>query len=261
MPPSLAEIVENKRLEVTARRRRAKPDCFQSIVPGKHRFASALRRPGLNFICELKPKSPSAGVLQQNPAIATIIPTYDRFASAISVLTDEKYFGGSLAMLTQVAQLSKLPVLCKDFVVDEFQCYEARMAGAEAILLMVKILDKETLCALYACTVSLGMSAVVEVQTGQELAQALELAPEIILINNRNLENFEIDFQTTVELAPSIPDSIIKISASGIGERADIERLMAHCSNFLVGSSLMSATNIEAKLKDLTRLSTPQAQV
>jgi len=251
MPPSLREIVENKRREVDERKRLAPSDCFQSIRQGDDSFAGALRKPGLNFICELKPKSPSAGILQESPDIDSIVRSYEKFASAISVLTDEKYFGGSLGMLAHVADSTRLPLLCKDFFVDEFQCYEARQARAQAVLLMVKILDDNALRSLYKCTVSLGMSAVVEVQTSAELDRALALTPEIILINNRNLENFEIDLQTSVDLAPKIPDSIIKISASGIGERSDIEKLMPYFSNFLIGSSLMAAGDIEAKLGDL----------
>jgi indole-3-glycerol phosphate synthase len=145
-----------------------------------------------------------------------------------------------------------LPTLCKDFVIDPYQCFEARLAGAQAVLLIVKILDDPLLDELYKIIVALGMTAVVEVQSENELSRALALQPQVILINNRNLETFAIDFQTTKTLAPKISKEVITISASGISHARDIEELLPYCSNFLIGSSLMVAADLSEKLRELT---------
>jgi indole-3-glycerol phosphate synthase/phosphoribosylanthranilate isomerase len=253
MPAILNEIVENKRRELVVRKTERGPEFLQrSQTPGNNGFASVLQGTSkVRMICEYKPKSPSAGTLNAAPDLKQILEAYNKVASAISVLTDEKYFGGSLNLLKEVSERSPLPTLCKDFVVDSFQCLEAREAGAQAVLLIVKILNDQELASLHQTITGLGMTPVVEVQTEKELERALNLQPQVILINNRNLETFEIDFETTKKLAPKIPSSCIKISASGISEKSDIERLLPYCSNFLIGSSLMSAGNIAYKLEEL----------
>ncbi len=253
MPAILAEIVANKKLELAARKLKVELAELQSgVTSGDGSFETVLRGSNLNLICELKPKSPSAGVLQASPDTGRILAHYNQYAAAISVLTDEKYFGGSLQLLSDVSSQSKRPTLCKDFIVDPYQCFEARRAGAQAALLIVKILNDELLAELHQTIVNLNMTAVVEVQSETELARALKLSPRVILINNRNLESFEISFQTTVNLAPLIPDSIIKISASGVSEKSDIEQLIPYCTNFLIGSSLMAAPDMGMKLDELS---------
>ena len=174
----LEEIVENKKFEVEQR----KKSCSASDVasralarPASKLFLKAINQcDKLNLIAEIKPKSPSAGVLRSEVSLDDVLAAYDAYASAISVLTDEKYFGGSFSLLEQVSQQSKLPTLCKDFIIDPHQCYEARLAGAQALLLIVKILQPEQLAHLHEIAEELGMSAVVEVQTEAEMAMARE---------------------------------------------------------------------------------------
>jgi len=252
MPPVLPEIVANKRAEVSERRAvvpLARLEAQAAAASG--RFAAALAGGDLKLVTEIKPSSPSAGVLTEKLDLDLVLAAYDRDADAISVLTDSKYFGGSLALLSQVASRSMRPALCKDFVLDPYQVYEARLAGAEAVLLIVKVLDDETLAALAPLVRDLGMTPVIEIQTDEELARALAVGPECLLINNRDLTDFTIDLATSERLAVKIPPAVLTISASGILCRADIERLLPVCSRFLVGSALMQAGDLPAKLKEL----------
>jgi indole-3-glycerol phosphate synthase/phosphoribosylanthranilate isomerase len=253
MPTILNEIVNNKRRELMTRKNLRGPEFMQTPQPlGNNGFLRALSdTSAIHVVCEYKPKSPSKGTINAAPDLTQILNAYNKFASAISVLTDEKYFGGSLDLLKEVSVRSPLPTLCKDFVVEPFQCLEAREAGAQAVLLIVKILNDEELVLLFRTVTDLGMTPVVEVQTEAELERALGLTPQVVLINNRNLETFEIDFKTTKHLAPMIPSSCIKIAASGISQKSDMDKLSEYCSNFLIGSSLMSAPNIAEKLEEL----------
>lgn len=255
MPGSLAEIVENKKSELSERMRRRDLDAFRpNLKKANHEFASSLSQPGVNLICELKPKSPSAGVLREQVNVDEIINCYSRHAKAISVLTDAKYFGGSLQLLSSVHSKSSLPTLCKDFVLTPYQCFEAREAGASAVLLIVKILSDAQLRSLYECITGLGMDAVVEVQTAAEVQRALRIKPAIMMINNRDLGTFQMDLGTTERLAALIPSGTILISASGILSPADIEKLLPYCSNFLIGSALMQSDNMDALLSEFVSL-------
>jgi indole-3-glycerol phosphate synthase len=150
-----------------------------------------------------------------------------------------------------VVQTVATPVLCKDFFIDSYQIFEARKAGAEAILLIVKILNDEQLRSLHSLTEELNMAAIVEVQTEPELNRALAIKPRVILINNRDLSSFEIDLGTTAKLTAGIPRGVYAISASGIENREDIESLSQYTNNFLIGSSLMRAPHLEEKLREL----------
>jgi indole-3-glycerol phosphate synthase len=253
MPSSrLDEIVANKRMEVEERKLlRSTNEIKGQAVPAQKRFLKAIREDGVRLVAEIKPKSPSAGVLRREISLDSILCAYDKYAAAISVLTDEKYFGGSLDLLEQVSLKSSRPALCKDFVIDPHQCFEARINGAEAVLLIVKILDPARLTELYETIMRLGMTAVVEVQTEDEMELALSLRPEVVLINNRDLGTFEIDLATTARLASQVPQDVTLISASGIESKADIDRLGSYCRVFLIGSALMKADSIEGKLAEL----------
>ena len=246
----LNEIVAHKKKEV---------EQSKSIFPlsslrasnGKGSFLQALQNPGLNIIAELKPKSPSAGTLRNDFKIEQILPVYNKYACALSVLTDSKYFDGSFELLSAVTKQSPLPTLCKDFIIDPYQCHLARSCGAEAVLLIMKILDDKQLKDLYAQIKDLGMTAVVEIQNEAELKRAYNMLPEIILINNRNLEDFSIDLSTTKKLVPLISKQTITISASGLESKQDIEKLRPFCTNFLVGSLFMRSSNLEKDFQDL----------
>lgn len=262
MPGSLVDIVENKKTELSSRMRTRDLESFRHKVrKANFEFSSALRQSGVNLICELKPKSPSAGVLRSNVNVDDIIACYNRHARAISVLTDEKYFGGSLELLSEVVGKSHLPVLCKDFILTPYQCYEAREAGAAAVLLIVKILSDAQLRSLYECIKALGMDAVVEVQTPDEVERAKRVSPKIVMVNNRDLSTFEMDLGTTERLAGSIGRDTILISASGVLERSDIERLLPFCSNFLIGSALMKSDNMDGLLAEFVSLQAPARAV
>jgi indole-3-glycerol phosphate synthase/phosphoribosylanthranilate isomerase len=265
MPSSLDEIVSNKKLEIERRKIDLPLNKLKRVVTsGDGSFLQSLQKPGLKIVAEIKPKSPSAGVLSSDFRIEEIIAAYDRYASAISVLTDEKFFGGSIELLSEVVQRSSLPVLCKDFIIDPYQCFLARNAGAQAILLIVKILSDKQLTDLLKLSDELGMAAVVEIQNKKELLRVAKLTcrPKVILINNRNLEDFTINLDTTKILAPLISAELTNaqlaiISASGLQSQADIEELMPFCSNFLIGSQLMRSKNIESELKNLISKSSP----
>lgn len=255
MPITLNDIVAHKRAELATRTVGFLPEELSTdLEPGSFAFERTLAGTSVKVIAEIKPASPSAGVLQKEVNIHAILKEYHRFASALSVLTDEKFFHGSLNLLNDVVRNTKLPVLRKDFVLDPLQVYEARLAGAEAVLLIAKILTDAELATLSGLTRQLGMSAVIEVQTQAELERALRLRPRVVLINNRNLDTFEISFETTRHLAPLIPKDTITISASGIQSRSDIEELLPFCTRFLVGTALMQTTTLSQTLEELTSI-------
>jgi indole-3-glycerol phosphate synthase/phosphoribosylanthranilate isomerase len=216
-----------------------------------------------HLIAEIKPSSPSAGVLKAQMSEAdlqTILSAYNQAASAISVLTDAPYFGGSFERLAQVSAQSPLPTLCKDFVIDEYMVYQARLAGAAAVLLIVKILNDAQLAHLYQAIHALGMTPVVEVQNETELARAVAIGATVLLVNNRDLTTFEVDLETTTRLAKELPPSTsgkqppVLISASGIGSRQDLLPLLTVTNCFLIGSSLMKRdlSELPAALMELS---------
>jgi indole-3-glycerol phosphate synthase len=254
MKASLEEIVANKRLEVEKRKARVSSDVLHQQAVSRRtrtRLPEVLALPGVRLIAEIKPRSPSAGVLSADLDVGATAAAYARHASAISVLTDEKYFGGSMQVLQDVAATAPCPVLCKEFVIDPVQVFDACLAGAEAILLIVKILDEQTLAHLAECAREVGLCAVVEVQNEKELDMALTVTPQVILINNRDLATYEIDLMTTKRLAARVPSGMPVISASGIESRSDVETLLPYTNKFLVGSALMRATDVESKLREL----------
>lgn len=205
-------------------------------------------------ILEIKPASPSAGVLKKTLDLASLLPVYAQYGVAISVLTDAHYFGGSLELLQSVSNQVTIPTLCKDFIIDPYQVYEARKAGAQAVLLIVKALSDAHLAELNELVLTLGMTPLIEVQDAEEVRRALEINPSILLINNRNLQTLEMDLFTTERLSPLIPEGILKISASGIQNKADILRLQPHCDGFLIGSTLMREPTPEALAKKIQEL-------
>jgi indole-3-glycerol phosphate synthase len=255
----LDEIVANKAQELIARKQQRPLAQFEKdvkmLAPGAPMEAAFLNsKPPVKCILEIKPSSPSAGVLTQTLDLDNILAAYAKFGVGISVLTDQKYFGGSLELLSKVAECVPLPVLCKDFIIDPYQVMEARQAGAHAVLLIVKALNDPQLLALYRLIKQLGMTPLVEIQDEQELSRALALEPSILLINNRNLQTLDIDLATTERLAPKVPAGILKISASGIENRRDIDRLKAYCDGFLIGSLLMRQPSPERLVETLQGL-------
>jgi indole-3-glycerol phosphate synthase/phosphoribosylanthranilate isomerase len=255
MPDVLKKIVARKRVDVAARKEAcgALPPRAEAH-PADHRFARALGRRAARhtaFILEVKKGSPSQGVLRGALDVDEILAAYTGVADALSVLTDKPFFGGSFEILREVRAKTNLPVLCKDFVVDLWQIDEAHAHGADAVLLMLSVLSDEEVAAGLARAKNLGIDALVEAHTEDELARALRLDAPIIGINNRDLRTLKTDLATTERLALRVPDDRLLISESGIASRADVARLGRHVDGFLVGSSLMGAGDVHGAARAL----------
>lgn len=248
----LAEIVARKRVDVAARKAfRPLVDVLREARPTTRKLGEALAKPGLRFIFECKKASPSEGLIRPDFDPGAIADVYRDVADAISVLTDSPYFQGSFAHLREVRARVDVPILCKDFVVDPYQVVEARMQGADAVLLMLSVLDDATyrVCAEQAA--ALNMDVLTEVHDEAELERALALGAAIIGINNRDLKTLRIDLQTTRRLAPRIPKDRIVVCESGIRSRADIDAVSPFVDGFLVGSQLMKAPRLDLAVREL----------
>jgi indole-3-glycerol phosphate synthase len=223
-------------------------------APEQRPFREALVRPGLSVIAEFKRRSPSAGEIRAGVAPAEIARAYeDGGAAALSVLTDAMHFGGSLDDLREARDACALPVLQKDFIVDRYQLYEAAVAGADAILLIVAALGRDDLGRLHDEARGLDLDVVVEVHEEEELETALTVDAEVIGINNRNLDDFTVDVQTTYELITDVPAGKTVVSESGIADRATLEELeRVGVDAVLIGEALMRADDPAAKVRELT---------
>ncbi len=211
----------------------------------------------LGLIAEIKKASPTAGVIVQDFDPVAIARKYeDAGAHAISVLTDVQFFQGNLSYIAKVREAVSLPVLRKDFILHDVQIYEAAVAGADAILLIVAALEQSQLEALYRTAEACQLDALVEVHTREELDRAIDLGARLIGINNRNLVTFEVDIATTEELSEEVPDSAILISESGLKTREDTQRVFdCGCNAILVGESLMRTGDIAAQAAELLGVS------
>lgn len=207
----------------------------------------------INIIAEIKKASPSKGILIKDFDPAELAAVYkEGGASALSVLTDEKYFQGSPEYINLAKQNSGLPILCKEFIIDAFQIFYARLMKADAVLLIVKLLDNEKLKLMIKQASELGMAALVEVHDEQETKTAIDAGAEIIGVNNRNLSDFTISLEVSEKLSSLIPGSIIRISESGIFSSTDIKRLKnVGYQNFLVGEALVTSENPVQLLREL----------
>jgi len=254
----LDDIVADKILEIEARKRKLPLKELKEVAQEQPRplnFASALRGEGVRLIAEVKKASPSRGVIRSDFNPVEIALTYaGNGASAISVLTDEKYFQGSLDYLGKIGKAlegKRLPLLRKDFILSEYQVYESRANGADALLLIVATLDSAKLIALLELSHILGMGCLVEVHNEAELITALNCGARIIGINNRDLKTFEVDLNTTGRLRHLIPEDIIVVSESGIRDRSDMEKLAGWgVDAVLIGESLMASPDIAARMKE-----------
>lgn len=234
----LAEIVARKRVDVAARLGGFDPD---SAEPTRRSLKAALARPGARFIMEVKRGSPSGGAIRPKADAAVLARAYRGAADVISVLTDAPYFGGSLEDLRAVRREFPGPILAKDFIVDPRQVAEARIHGADAVLVILAVLADEEAAAVMAAARRLGMDVLVEAHTAEEVGRAVRLGADIVGINNRDLDTMEIDLATTERLAGLVPAGTLVVAESGISSRADVERLAPFANAFLVGSSLMRA--------------------
>jgi indole-3-glycerol phosphate synthase len=258
-PPTVLERILASTHEELERRKRELPPQeleYQAFAIGgvaPRRFTAALGKPEIAVIAEFKRRSPSAGRLHEAPDLPELVSAYERGgASALSVLTEGRHFDGSLDDLRAARAACGLPVLRKDFIVDEYQLYEARVARADAVLLIVAALDQERLRALYERAGTLGLDVLVEVHDREELAVALALEAELIGINNRDLRDFSVDLSRTETLMGDVPAGVTVVSESGIASAAQLRRL-AECgvAAVLVGESLMRAPDPAAALREL----------
>jgi indole-3-glycerol phosphate synthase / phosphoribosylanthranilate isomerase len=238
----LGAILGRKRRDVAARMAgRSLADLRSRVRPSGRSLRAALAHPGARFIMEVKRASPSEGPLRPGCDPAEMALAYRVAADAISVLVDEPFFGGSYADLEAVRAVFDGPILAKDFIVDPRQVAEARLHGADAILVMLSVLDDQEARAVMAEAAALGMDALVETHDETEVRRAVALGAELIGINNRDLRTLSVDLSTTERLASLVPRDRIVVSESGIADRTDVERLARCADAFLLGSSLMKA--------------------
>jgi indole-3-glycerol phosphate synthase/phosphoribosylanthranilate isomerase len=238
----LGEIVEAKRAELAQRLDGVSIDALRERAEPTKRSLLVLARPGARFILEIKKASPSAGAIRADADAVALARGYSGVADALSVLTDDRFFRGSLGDLTKARAEFDGPILAKDFFIDPRQVVEARIAGADAVLVMLSVVDDARAREMIAEARRFSMDALVEVHDAVEMRRALALGCPLIGINNRDLHDLSIDLSTTEKLAPLAPDRTL-VSESGIDSRADVDRLASHVDGFLVGSSLMSNDN------------------
>jgi indole-3-glycerol phosphate synthase/phosphoribosylanthranilate isomerase len=237
----LGEIVGAKRAEVASRFARVSLDALRAAAkPTRRSLTQALARPGARFILEIKKASPSEGAIRRGGDPAELARGYSGVADALSVLIDGAYFGGSIEDLAAARTEFDGPILAKDFFLDPRQLLEARIAGADAVLIMLSVLDDEQARDLIAEARRFGMDVLVEVHDETEMRRALALGEPLIGINNRDLRDLTVDLSTTERLARLAPGRTI-VAESGIGTRSDVERLTPHVDAFLIGTTLMRA--------------------
>jgi indole-3-glycerol phosphate synthase len=253
----LDELVDAARSEVRRRRDRVSLEelSAQLRTRGDDRpFKEALVRPGISLIAEFKRRSPSAGEIRPGAEVSDLVPAYERGgAAALSIVTEDGGFGGSLEDLRAARAASELPLLRKDFVVDEYQLVEAAVYGADAVLLIVAALDPDELAALDEQARSLDLDTVVEVHDEEELETALDLEVDVIGINNRDLREFRVDIATTERLITDVPAGKTVVAESGYSSREQLEELdRIGVDAVLIGEALMRAPDPEQAVRELT---------
>ncbi|GAB4244821.1 MAG: indole-3-glycerol phosphate synthase TrpC [Thermoleophilia bacterium] len=256
----LDTIVTDVRRRLAERKRRVPlHEIREAEARPRPSFLGALSLPGLSLIAEIKRASPSKGTIRDPLDAADLARRYERAgARAVSVLTEQDHFRGGPEDLRQAVSATSLPILQKDFVVDEYQIYEARAWGASAVLLIVALLETDELKQLAETARGAGLNALVEVHDEDELKRALGLEGAIIGINNRDLRNFEVSLDTTFRLVSMIPPEVPVVSESGVRSREDFRRLeAAGIDGVLVGEHLVAREDIEEAVRELIGSSTP----
>lgn len=257
----LAEIYQHKLIEVReAKKHKRLEDICKEIKCAQNKpkdFVQALRnkisqnKPAL--ICEIKKASPSKGMIRENFNAIEIAQAYEQAGAAcLSILTDKKYFLGSNEYLAQGRANSSLPILRKDFMVDCYQIYEAKLLGADCILLIVAMLDDEKLRELEQCAIDIGLSVLIEVHNEEEMQRALQMKSKLIGINNRDLKTLQVDLQNSLRLAPLVPKDCVLVGESGIKTKQDIAMLQnAGINCFLIGEHFMSQDDVGVAVAQL----------
>jgi len=252
----LDELVDGARRTVRTRSRAVPLEELRARLEARAEdrpFKEALVRPGRSLIAEFKRRSPSAGEIRPGAEVSDLVPAYERGgAAALSILTEDGGFGGSLEDLVAARAASGLPILRKDFVIDTYQLAEAAVYGADAVLLIVAVLEPEELARLYDEAQSLDLDTVVEVHSEDDLELALELDVDVIGINNRNLRDFRVDVETTTRLITDVPAGKTVVAESGYSTRAQVEELdRIGVDAVLIGEALMRAEDPEQAVRDL----------
>lgn len=252
----LSKILEHKRLEVEQRKAYRTQNLLRELAEScepTRGFVKALAEQSPAIIAEIKKASPSKGVIRENFDPAAIATSYyEGGATCLSVLTDQHFFQGDDGDLIQARDNMPLPVLRKDFVVDEYQIFEARVIGADCVLLIAAALDSRTMHALYEIAVSIELDVLIEVHNASELNAAIALEPSLIGINNRDLESFDTNLDTTLELLDRIPEPVKVVTESGIRTPDDVKRLRrAGVDAFLVGEAFLRAEDPGKQIKTL----------
>lgn len=253
----LADFARNRveRLKIEKPLEQVKAEALACDTATGFPFEKALAAAGISFICEVKKASPSKGVIAQDFPYLDIAKEYEKSgASAISVLTEPEYFLGSDEYLKEIAEAVAIPVLRKDFTVDAYQIYEAKVLGASAVLLICAILDDEQLTEYLQIAHRLGLSALVEAHDGEEVRRAVKAGARIIGVNNRDLRTFTVDIKNSVSLRDQIPEGTIYVSESGITTAEDVGVLYRNGTNaVLIGETLMRSPDKKAMLQELQR--------
>jgi len=248
----LDAIVAHKQEEIAASKASPRPFDRGAGSPPRD-FAGALRRPGLSIIAEIKRRSPSRGDLRADLDVAVLTRQYEcGGATALSCLTDQRFFGARPDDFMKARHASTLPILRKDFIIDECQIYEARQMGADAVLLIIRILEKKQLADFLAVSRQLQLAALVEVHDEAELERAISAEADIIGINNRDLDTFAVSLSTSLRIRPLIPSNCTAVAESGISTRADMLELeQAGFDAVLLGESLVRAGDPKAMFAEL----------
>jgi len=253
----LDKIVDNKLKEIAQRKKEVPLVALKSriatLAPTRDFKKAISSSAKINIIAEIKKSSPSAGLIREYFDPAKLATIYENNgASAISVLIDKKFFSGDPKNLTKVRKASSLPILAKEFIIDEYQIYEARVLGADAILLITRILDREDLRKYLDLASRLDLACLVEIHEEEEWKKIEDLPIDIVGINNRNLTNFKVDLKLSFNLVKKLPSGKIVVSESGIDSRENIDRLReAGVRTFLIGETLLKSKDVGEKLREL----------
>lgn len=253
----LEKIAAASKKRAEAKKREIPPDVMkrraQALPKGVFVFEAALKKPGLAVICEIKRASPSAGLIAEDFPYLEIAGEYERAgADAVSVLTEPEYFMGGTEYLREIRAQISVPVLRKDFIVDEYQLYETKTLGADAVLLICALLETAVLKRYLEICDTLGLSALAEAHDEAEVRSAIAAGARVIGVNNRNLKTFEVDIANCIRLRPMVPDSVVFVAESGIKKPEDIRLLRENGVNaVLVGEALMRSADKKAALREL----------
>lgn len=254
----LDDIVEKTKIRVEREKQiisceKMKEKAYQQKITKEYPFEKKLKEKKLSFICEVKKASPSKGLIAKDFDYLAIARSYEEIgASCISVLTEPDFFQGSIDYLNEISQEVSIPLLRKDFIIDEYMIYQAKVNHASAILLICSILDDETLKRFFEIADGLGLSCLVEAHDEEEVKRAISIGARIIGVNNRNLKTFQVDIMNSIRLRKLVSKDILFVSESGIKNHEDIQRLYDHHINaVLIGETLMKAKDKQKMIDQL----------